>query len=73
MNLWVDAAIATSMVLSCEKITQERDHGLMGIEFWDPLEAKKTISKAEGKIGKISDLFSENTSYIHPIKLSEFN
>ena len=73
MNLWVDAAIATSMVLSCEKITQERDHGLMGIEFWDPLEAKKTISKAEGKIEKISDLFSEDTSYIHPIKLSEFN
>lgn len=73
MNLWVDAAIATSMVLSCEKITQERDHELMGKEFWNPTDATKVIAKAEGKIEKISDLFSEETSYIHPIKLSEFS
>ena len=73
MNLWVDAAIATSLTLSCEKITQERDHGLKGIESWDPIGAKKIISKAEGRIEKISDLFSEDTSYIHPIKLSEFS
>ena len=73
MNLWVDAAIATSMVLSCENITQESDHGLMGSELWNPIDAQKLISKAEGKIEKISDLFSEKTSYIHPIKLSEFS
>jgi hypothetical protein len=73
MNLWVDTAIATSMVLSCEQITQERDHGLMGKEFWNPIDAKKAISKAEGRIEKISSLFSEETSYIHPIKLSEFS
>jgi hypothetical protein len=71
MNLWVDTAIATSMVLSCEQITQERDHGLRGKEFWNQIDAKKAISKAEGKIEKISSLFSEETSYIHPIKLSE--
>ena len=35
--------------------------------------AKKIISKAEGRIENISDLFSEDTSYIHPIKLSEFS
>jgi hypothetical protein len=73
LNLWVDAAIATSMVLSCENITQERDHGLTGKEFWNPIDANKVISKAEGKIEKISDLFSEEISYIHPIKLSEFS
>ena len=72
MNLWVDAAIATSIVLSCENITQERDHGLKGKEFWDPIDANKAISKAEGKIENISDLFSEDISYIHPIKLSGF-
>lgn len=73
MNLWVDAAIATAMVLSCEKITQECDHGLMGRELWNPIEAKKVISKAEYKIEKINDLFSKDISYIHPIKLSEFS
>jgi hypothetical protein len=73
MNLWVDTAIATSMVLACEQITQECDHGLMGKEFWNPIDAKKAISRAEGKIEKISSLFSEETSYIHPIKLSEFS
>jgi hypothetical protein len=73
MNLWVDTAIATSMLLSCEKITQERDHGFMGKEFWNQIDAYKAISKAEGKIEKINDLFSEETSYIHPIKLSEFS
>jgi hypothetical protein len=61
------------MTLSCEKIIQEHDHGLKGIEFWDPIDAKKIISKAEGRIEKISDLFSDDTSYIHPIKLSEFS
>jgi hypothetical protein len=45
----------------------------MGKEFWNPIDAKKAISKAEGKIEKISSLFSEETSYIHPIKLSEFS
>ena len=49
MNLWVDAAIATSMVLSCENITQERDHGLKGKEFWDPIDANKAISKQKEK------------------------
>ena len=73
MNLWVDTAIATSMILSCDKITQERDHKFMGMEFWNRIDANKVISKAEGKIEKISDLFSEETSYIHPIKLSEFS
>ena len=68
MNLWVDAAIATAMTLSCKKITQERDHELMGMEFWDPIDAEKAISKAEGKIEKISNLFSENISYIHRVK-----
>ena len=72
MNLWVDAAIATAMTLSCKKITQERDHELMGMEFWDPIDAEKAISKAEGKIEKISNLFSEDISYIHPVKLSGF-
>jgi hypothetical protein len=73
MNLWVDAAVATSMVLSCESITQEHDNDMIGKEFWNPIDAKKAISKAEGKIEKISSLFSEETSYIHPIKLSEFS
>ena len=72
MNLWVDTAIATAMVLSCTNITQERDHGLEGKEFWNPIDANKAIAKAEGKIANISDLFSEDISYIHPVKLSGF-
>ena len=55
-----------------QKITQERDHELMGMEFWDPIDTEKAISKAEGKIEKISNLFSEDISYIHPVKLSGF-
>ena len=73
MNLWVDAAIATSMVLSCEKISQEHGNKLRGKEFWNPIDASQAISKAEGKIEKISDIFSDEISYIHPIKLSKFS
>ena len=73
MNLWVDAAIATSMVLSCEKITQEHENELRGKEFWNPIDASKAISKAEGKIEKLSNIFSDEVSYIHPIKLSKFS
>ena len=72
MNLWVDTAVATAMVLSCKNISQERDHGLEGKEFWNPIDANKAISKAEGKITNISDLFTEDISYIHPVKLSGF-
>ena len=52
MNLWADAAIATAMALSCKKITQERDHELMGMEFWDPIDAEKAISKRKEKSKK---------------------
>ena len=70
---WVDAAIATSMVLSCESITQEKDHELIGMELWNQGEINKIISKADGQIRKINTLFSEEIAYLHPIKLSQFS
>lgn len=72
MNLWVDAAVATAMVLSCDDIILEKDLDLHGKEYWNPDEVEKVISKAEKKIDQLNLLFSNDMSYIHPIKLSRF-
>ena len=72
MNLWVDAAVATAMVLSCDDIILEKDLDLHGKEYWNPDEVEKVISKAEKKIDQLNLLFSNDVSYIHPIKLSRF-
>lgn len=72
MNLWVDNAIATSMVLSCENITIESDHALIGKEIWDPVNADKLVRKTDGRIDHLNSLFTNELLYIHPIKLSKF-
>ena len=72
MNIWVDAAIATALVLSSDKISTEKDHPFKGIEIWneDELALKEAISK--NKLDQITKLFDKDDFYIHPIKLSKY-
>ena len=72
MNLWVDAAVATSMVLACEKIIQEKDHGFKGVELWgtDQVTPEK---KYDLDFKKLLDDFPIQQLYLHPVKLSKWN
>ena len=73
MNLWVDAAIATAMVLSSEQVRTEKDHSYKGTEIWDQLEVKDRLNKANYELNKLPELFKKNEFYIHPVKLSTFS
>lgn len=73
MNLWVDAAIASSMVLSSKKIGTEKDHSYKGIEIWDPSDINCRLQKTNFKLNRLSELFEEDEFYIHPVKLSAFS
>ena len=55
MNIWVDAAIATALVLSSDKIRTEKDHYYKGTEIWneDKLTLKTVNSK--NKIDKLQN------------------
>ena len=72
MNIWVDSAIATAMILSSEKITTEKDHSLKGTEFWNEEDLKLKIESSKNKLDQIGKLFDNDEFYIHPIKLSKF-
>jgi len=72
MNIWVDSAIATAMILSSEEIKTEKDHSYKGIEIWHENELFKKIALSENKLNQLSKIFEENEFYIHPIKLSKF-
>ena len=72
MNMWVDAAIATSMILSSDQIRTEKDHSYKGTEIWDSKKLVKKIAKSENKLNQLKELFENDEFYIHPIKLSKF-
>ena len=72
MNIWVDAAIATALVLSSEKIRTEKDHSYKGIEIWNEDELRLRTANSKYKLDQIAKLFNKDEFYIHPIKLSKY-
>lgn len=70
MNLWVDCAVATAMVLSTDKIITENDHKYKGREIWNENELQDLIKNTNGRIEEIAKEMPVNGLYIHPIKLS---
>ena len=72
MNLWVDAAVATAMILSTDQIRTERDHAYKGTEIWNEKELNIKLADSENKLEHILNVFEEDEFYIHPIKLSKF-
>ena len=71
LNLWVDTAIATAMVLSHDVIRTENDHQFKGIEVWghnQQLPEKKHDLNLENLLSQ----FPYDQLHIHPIKLSRW-
>jgi hypothetical protein len=73
MNLWVDAAVATALLLSGSPVKTEIDSNYIGTEFWNNGEIKDRLKFANNKLNEIEKLFNVNELYIHPIKLSGYN
>lgn len=72
MNIWVDTAIATAIVLSSKQIRTEKDHPYIGTEIWNKNELIVKTADSKNKLDQITKLFDINEFYIHPIKLSKF-
>jgi len=72
MNLWVDAAVATAMVLSCESIKMEKDHNYNGVELWGD-EQQFHEKKYQLNFQKFYQSFPQDQLYLHPVKLSKWN
>jgi len=73
MNLWVDAAVATALILSGSKIKTEKDSNYSGTEYWNGEEIIDRLKPSKNKLDKIGDIFNKDELYIHPIKLSSYN
>ena len=73
MNLWVDAAIATALILSGSEIRTEKDSNYSGPEYWNGEEIINRLKPIENQLDKIAEIFEKDELYIHPIKLSSYN
>ena len=73
MNLWVDAAVATALILSGSKIKTEKDTNYSGTEYWHGEEIIDRLKPSNNKLYKVGEIFKEEELYIHPIKLSSYN
>ena len=73
MNLWVDAALATALILSGSEIRTEKDSIYSGTEYWNGNEIIDRLKPTNNKLDKIGEIFKEDELYIHPIKLSSYN
>ena len=73
MNLWVDAAIATALILSGSEIRTEKDSNYSGTEYWNGEEIINRLKPIDNKLDKIGEIFEKDELYIHPIKLSSYN
>ena len=72
MNLWVDAAVATAMLLACDTIRTEVNHSFSGIELWGDEQLEPEKKYALNFQSMIEDFPAERL-YLHPVKLSRWN
>lgn len=71
MNLWVEAAIPTAMLLSCDKVITEKERSnWYGTEIWGK-KKKEDFESNLSDLASLNQQFSTNEIYIHPIKLSK--
>lgn len=72
LELFVEIAIPTALLLSLKKVRQEKDLEYQGKTLWEKREFYTMEAKYQGDINQLFGNFPENTLYIHPIKLSKW-
>lgn len=76
-RLFVELAIPTALLLSCEEVCTEPALGKRGSIYWTyiPKEVEqfeKDMKQFNNSIGQLMQRFPEDKLYIHPIKLSRW-
>ncbi len=72
LNLFVEIAIPTALVLATDRIVQERDLNCEGCTIWKDDERVMLEKKFNNCINNLSNNFPGKTLYIHPVKLSKW-
>ena len=70
LNLFVETAIPTSLMLAVKKVKQEKDLNYTGMVLWEDEEREDIESKYNCRLQKLFTDFPAYTLYIHPVKLS---
>jgi hypothetical protein len=71
MNLFVEIAIPTALLLTCDQIVTEADTALKGKEFWSQAELDNFLVPLEHRLERILAAYDDTMLYIHPIKFSK--
>lgn len=72
LNLFVEIALPTALLLSVKKVTQEKDLAEKGYTIWESYETKKMEDEHNNNLDSLFENFPTNTLYIHPVKLSKW-
>jgi len=72
MNMFVEVAIPTAMVLSCDHIVEEKDTTWRGLEVWGNEYNELMKRQRASEFKDVLDSFGEHQLYLHPVKLSQW-
>ncbi len=70
MNLFVEIALPTALLLACEAVKTEKEITLTGCEIWH--DYSELFNRYQGKLTALLADIDSNLLYIHPIKLSQW-
>lgn len=72
MGLFAEIAIPTSMVLSCSKISTEKNINFYGVEFWSNLDKMNFEDEYNLDLNELFNNWEKDILYFHPVKLSKW-
>lgn len=72
LQLFVEIAIPTSLLLSVDELVQEKDLAQRGMVLWKSEEISLMENKYNNSLTALFESFPSGTLYIHPVKLSRW-
>ncbi|WP_407429294.1 hypothetical protein [Arcticibacter sp.] len=72
LQLFVEIAIPTSLLLSVDELVQEKDLAQRGMVLWKSEELSLMEKKYNSSLTALFEDFPSDTLYIHPVKLSRW-
>ncbi|HLG39839.1 MAG TPA: hypothetical protein VI461_09230, partial [Chitinophagaceae bacterium] len=73
IGLFVEIAIPTALLLSSQRIMQEKDLTMQGKALWSPEEVDAVEKTYNKSLTSLMNNFPSDQLYFHPIKLSKWN
>lgn len=72
MNLFVEIAVPTALMLTCDKLIEEKDTGRKSMLLWGNDARDAMVEKNNGNYGKLINDWDDSWLCMHPIKLSQW-